>query len=309
MTGQRNAHTDALASRALKTTIIGVVVNAMLAVAKGVAGVLGHSYALLADAVESTLDIVSSAVVWGGLRIAQVPPDEGHPYGHGKAEPLAAIVVSITLLGVAISLAVGSIREILSPENRAPETFTLLVLVAVVIIKETLARFVLGVGTEVESTAVKTDAWHHRSDALTSAAAFVGIGVAVLGGEGFEDADDWAALFACLIIAYNGYRLLRPALAEVMDAAPDTGVERAIRETAERVEGVVTIEQCVVRKMGLEYFVDLHVEVDPNATVYVGHAIAHRVKDTVRAAHPRVRDVMIHIEPAGTADDRSVLML
>jgi cation diffusion facilitator family transporter len=305
MAGNDSSHTAALTSRALKTTIIGVAVNAALAVGKGLAGVLGHSYALLADAVESTLDIVSSAVVWGGLRIASVPPDENHPYGHGKAEPLAAIVVSITLLGVAISLAVGSIREIVSPHNDAPAPFTLLVLVLVIVIKETLARFVLGVGTEVESTAVKTDAWHHRSDALTSTAAFIGISIAVLGGKGFEDADDWAALFACLIIAFNGYRLLRPALAEVMDAAPNPDVENRVRETASKVEGVVAIEQCVVRKMGLEYFVDLHVEVNPNISVYAGHGIAHRVKDTVRTAHPRVRDVLIHIEPARTDPDVS----
>jgi cation diffusion facilitator family transporter len=308
MSSNNNPQTSTLTSRALRTTVIGVTVNAMLAVGKAVAGILGHSYALLADAAESTLDIVSSAVVWGGLRIASVPPDKDHPYGHGKAEPLAAIVVSVTLLAVALSLAIGSVREILSETNEAPASFTLLVLVLVIVVKETLARFVLNVGNEVRSTAVRTDAWHHRSDALTSAAAFVGIGVAVLGGEGFEDADDWAALFACGIIAFNGYRLLRPALSEVMDAAPDPEIELEVRDTASRVSGVVALEQCVVRKMGLEYFVDLHVEVDRNITVFAGHEIAHRVKDAVRAAHPHVRDVLIHIEPAGSRPEHSVIL-
>lgn len=302
------AHTSHLAARAMRTTIIGVVVNAALAVGKGVAGVLGNSYALLADAVESTLDIVSSAVVWSGLRIASVPPDKNHPYGHGKAEPLASIIVAVTLLGVAISLALGSIQEIRSTANEPPAAFTLLVLVAVVVVKETLARFVLGVGAEVGSTAVNTDAWHHRSDALTSAAAFVGIGIAVLGGPGYEDADDWAALFACGIIGFNGTRLLIPAISEVMDAAPNPEIERRVRETAAGVEGVVCIETCWVRKMGLEYFVDLHVEVDRNITVYDGHEIAHRVKDAVRGNDPRIRDVLIHIEPAGSGTEPSVII-
>lgn len=292
----------------MRAALIGVAINASLAAGKGLAGVVGHSYALIADAVESTLDIVSSVVVWGGLRIAAVPPDENHPYGHGKAEPLAAVVVSVTLLAVAAGLAFGSVREIRATTNEAPMPFTLGVLVAVIVIKESLARFVLGVGEEVQSTAVRSDAWHHRSDALTSAAAFVGISVALIGGPGYEDADDWAALFACGIIAFNGYRLLHPAIAEVMDAAPDPRVEQGIRETAGAVPGVVAIETYAARKMGLEYFVDLHVEVDPRISVYEGHEIAHRVKDAIRAGHPRVRDVLIHIEPAGNRPDPSVII-
>lgn len=293
--------------RALRATLLGVIANATLAVAKGVAGVVGNSYALIADAVESTLDIVSSAVVWGGLKIASIPPDKDHPYGHGKAEPLAAVVVAVTLLGVAASLAVGSAREI-HYGSKAPAPFTLVVLVGVILLKEGLARFVLGVGKEVGSTAVNTDAWHHRSDALTSAAAFVGITIALIGGPGYESADDWAALLACAIIAYNGYRLIRPALAEIMDAAPDPNVERQVRLTAAAVEGVVNLEQCVVRKMGLEYFVDLHVEVDRNMSVFDGHEIAHRVKDAIRHALPRVRDVLIHIEPARPGSISSVVI-
>lgn len=308
MTDRKSSHTAGLVSRALRTTVIGVTVNAALAVGKGLAGILGNSYALLADAVESTLDILSSAVVWGGLRIAAVPPDRNHPYGHGKAEPLAAIVVAITLLGVAGGLAFGSLREIRAEHNPPPEPFTLLVLVVVVVVKEILARFVMGVGKEVQSTAVRTDAWHHRSDAITSATAFVGIGIALLGGPGYEDADDWAALFACGVIGFNGLRLLLPALSEVMDAAPNPEVEREVRETATAVEGVVLIETCWIRKMGLEYFVDLHVEVDKDITVYEGHEIAHRVKDAIRLVNPRVRDVLIHIEPAGMKPEPSVII-
>ncbi len=286
-----------VAARAMRTTALGVAVNASLAVTKGIAGVVGNSYALIADAVESTLDIVSSAVVLGGLHIASAPPDKDHPYGHGKAEPLAAIVVSLTLLGVAAALAVESIAEILKPHH-APAPFTLFVLVGVILVKETLARFVLDVGNQVGSTAVRTDAWHHRSDALTSAAAFIGISIALVGGEGYEAADDYAALFACAIIAFNGVRLLRPAVAEVMDAAPDPEIERHVREVASLVGGVESLDQCSVRKMGLDYFVDLHVEVDRDMSVFDGHEIAHKVKDAVKDANPQVRDVLIHIEPA-----------
>ncbi|MBI5092690.1 MAG: cation transporter [Candidatus Hydrogenedentes bacterium] len=278
--------------------MIGALANIMLAAVKGIAGVLGNSYALIADAMESTLDVVGSIVVWSGLRIAMTPPDDDHPYGHGKAEPLAAIVVALGLIAAAVGIAIESIREIHTPHH-APRAFTLVVLAAVVIVKETLFRLVLTVGTEVRSTASKSDAWHHRSDALTSCAAFIGISTALIGGKGYEMADDWAALFACIIIAYNGCRLIRPALAEVMDAALWSDVEEHVREIAIGVDGVKGLDICTVRKMGLDFFVDLHVEVDGGISVRQGHDVAHRVKDSVRAANPAIRDVLIHIEPIG----------
>ncbi|NUM53650.1 MAG: cation transporter [Candidatus Hydrogenedentes bacterium] len=280
----------------VRFVLAGVVVNAALSATKGIAGVLGNSYALIADAIESGLDVFQSLIVMGGLVIAAAPPDRNHPYGHGKAEPLAAIVVSMGLLAGAVLIAVESVREILSPHH-APEPFTLAVLVLVVLAKETMFRVMSRVGRSTKSTAIRADAWHHRSDALTSLAAFIGISVALAGGRGWESADDWAALFACLIIGYNGVRLLLPAINEVMDVAPDSAIEEQVRNVALGVEGVTGLDICAVRKMGFDYFVDLHVMVNGDMKVRDGHEAAHRVKDAIRAANPHIRDVLIHIEP------------
>ena len=287
---------DHPALRGARWVFLGVVINAALSAIKGIAGVLGNSYALIADAIESGMDVFQSLVVWGGLKIAAVPPDEDHPYGHGKAEPLAAIVVSLGLLAGATVIAIESVREIREPHH-APAPFTLVVLILVVVTKETMFRVIGRVGNAIKSTAVKSDAWHHRSDALTSLAAFIGITVALIGGVGYEAADDWAALFACGIIAFNGFRLLRPALGEIMDTAPDPAIEEEVRRIALRVRGVESLDMCSVRKMGFDFFVDLHVEVNGDMSVRDGHDVAHRVKDAVREANPSVRDVLIHIEP------------
>ncbi len=284
------------ALRGMRSTIVGIVVNALLAITKGAAGFIGNSYALIADAIESTSDILSSFIVWTGLRIASKPPDDDHPYGHGKAEPLAAVVVAIALFAATVIIAVQSVNEIVTPHH-APAPFTLIVLVLVVITKEMLFRFVFKVGEEVESTVVKTDAWHHRSDAITSAAAFIGISVALIGGDGYESADDWAAMFASLIIAINAYRMFRPAINEMMDTAPPADIKKNILLCAQGVEGVVEIEKCYVRKMGFEYYVDIHVVVDRDSPVWRGHDIAHRVKDAVRVSRNRIADVLVHIEP------------
>jgi cation diffusion facilitator family transporter len=284
------------ASIGIRSTLVGVAVNVCLAAVKGIAGVMGNSYALIADAVESTSDIASSLIVLGGLRIAAKPPDEDHPYGHGKAEPLAAMVVAAALLTAAAGIAIQSVREILVPHH-APAAFTLVVLVLVVGTKEFLFRFVSRAGSRAQSTAVMTDAWHHRSDAITSSAAFVGISVALIGGRGYEMADDVAAMFASVIIAFNGIRLLRPTVHEIMDAAPPAEIEAGVRDAAGHVDGVVGLDKCYVRKMGLEYYVDLHVVVHGNETVRRGHAIAHNVKDAVRRWNPRITDVLVHIEP------------
>lgn len=288
--------------KGLRSTMLGILANAVLAVIKGIVGVLGNSYALIADAIESTTDIASSLIVWGGLKISGIPPDIDHPYGHGKAEPLAATVVSLFLFAVAIAIAIQSAREIVTPRH-APAPFTLIVLVVVVITKESLFRFVFNVGKSIDSTAVKSDAWHHRSDAITSASAAIGISIAIVGGPGYESADDWAAMFASAVIAFNAYRILRPALNEVMDAAPTTEIQKELRETAGCVEGVLGLEKCRLRKMGLWYYVDLHVTVEGNITVREGHEIARNVRAKLLATHPKIADVLIHIEPSDLLEE------
>jgi cation diffusion facilitator family transporter len=276
---------------------VGMAVNIVLAVIKIAAGILGNSYALIADGIESTTDIISSLVVWTGLKISAVPADEDHPYGHGKAEPIAGVVVAGALLAAAVFIATQSVREIINPHH-APAWFTLLVLALVILTKETLYRFVFKVGTELTSTAVKGDAWHHRSDAITSAAAFIGISIALIGGKGYEAADDWAALFACLIILFNGYRIFRAALSEIMDAAPPDTLQQEIRTLSATVPGVVRIEKCRARKSGIGLFVEIHVEVDADLTVRRGHEIAHDVTEHLKASALSIQHVVVHIEPA-----------
>jgi len=288
--------------KGLRSTIVSILANALLALIKGTAGVLGNSYALIADAIESTTDIASSLIVWGGLKISGIPPDIDHPYGHGKAEPLAATVVSLFLFAVAIGIAIQSVREIAVPHH-APAPFTLVVLLVVVATKEALFRFVFNVGKRIESTAVKSDAWHHRSDALTSGCAAIGISIALIGGAGYESADKWAALFASFVIAFNAFRILRPAVNEMMDAAPASAVERAVRETARHLDGVVGLEKCRIRKMGLWYYVDLHVTVEGHITVRAGHTIAREVKAKILEAHANIADVLVHIEPSDLLEE------
>jgi len=281
---------------AIRTAILGIFVNGVLATAKLIGGILGNAYVLVADAVESMIDIFSSFVVWRGLAVATQPPDANHPYGHGKAEPLAASFVSLTLVAAAIGIAIQAIREILT-SHHSPRPFTIWLLLIVVITKESLYRFVFSVGSKLTSTAVRSDAWHHRSDAITSAAAAVGIGIALWGGSGYESADDWAALFASCIIAYNGLRLLKPAVDELMDSSPSEELQQQITALAIQCQGVLAVEKVLARKAGFSYLVDMHIDVDKAMTVEHAHDIAHRVKDIIREQIPKVAEVLIHVEP------------
>jgi cation diffusion facilitator family transporter len=294
--------------RGLRATFLGIAVNVILGAAKFAAGILGHSHALIADATESFVDIFNSLVIWRGIVVAAEPPDQEHPYGHSKAEPLAAAFGAVMLLAAAIWIAEKAAINIygfFDPQNsfhREPvRAFTLIVLVVVIVVKEGLFRFVIGEGEAIDNSAVKTDAWHHRSDAITSAGAFIGIGIALIGGEKFSWADDAAAIFCAMIIGFNGWLLLRPALSELMDEAPDHKVIEQIRQIAAGTPGVARVEKCFVRKAGHLFFVEMHVEVDPQMTVLRSHEIAHDVKNKIREAMSAVSDVLVHIEPLNIA--------
>jgi len=276
--------------------LFGMIVNSIFAIAKILGGFFGHAYVLIADGIESGLDVAGSFVIWSGLKVAARPPDASHPYGHGKAEPIAAMIVAVGVVAAAVGLAIQSVREIFLPHH-APAPYTLVILVVVIMIKETLFRYVNRIGRDIDSTAVQTDAWHHRSDALTSAAAFIGISVALIGGRRWQSADDWAAIFACAVIATNGIRLLRPAFYEIMDTAPRK-IVKSVCSVASSVPGVIDVENCRARKMGLDFYVDLHVGVNGNISVHEGHEIAHRVKAAIQQSNSRVADVLVHIEPA-----------
>ncbi len=279
----------------------GVLVNAGLAIVKFVAGVVGNSYVLIADAVESAADLFGSLVVWGGLHIAGRDPDDEYPFGYGKAESLAAAVVALMILGAAVGIAVQSVREILTP-HLTPAPWTLAVLVAVVLVKLALSRRVHAVGEDIGSTAVRADAWHHLSDAITSAAAFVGIAIALWGGPGWEAADDWAALGASAVIAYNGALLLRPALNDLMDRTADEEIVALVRQAAEQVPQVLAIEKLAVRKAGLGYQAVIHVQAAPQMPLHEAHILGGRVKGAIREAVPQVQFVLVHMEPFENSD-------
>lgn len=284
------------ADRGTKSTLLGISVNSALGLAKCSAGLLGNSFALVADGLESITDVLSGLVVYFGLKIAVKPPDADHPYGHGKAEPIAALVVSLALMAAALGIIYEGIREIIAP-HPAPAPYTLVVLAGVLIIKGLLFRRVQSVGESIGSLAVKSDAWHHRSDALTSAFAFVGISIAILGGPGWEAADGWAALCAALVIFYNAWKQLKPALLELGDIAPDTTMEGQVRETAGQVAGVIGLDKCLIRKMGFTFYVDLHIVVRGEMTVREGHLLSHKVEGEILRALPQVAEVLVHVEP------------
>jgi cation diffusion facilitator family transporter len=282
--------------RGIRAAKIGLAVNAALVLVKLISGILGNSYALIADAIESSTDIFSSVIVWGGLQVASRPADESHPYGHGKAESLAAAVVALMLLGAAIGIGVVATREIITPHH-GPMPFTLWVLAGVILIKEVLYRTVFTIGKSIDSTAVTADAWHHRSDAITSAAAFIGIGIALWGGPGWESADDWAALVAAVVIGANGVRFLNTAIHELMDRSPDAAIFEKIVEAAHSVEGVEATEKVRVRKFGIDYLVDLHVQADPELSLHAAHILSGKVKSAIQQSFPAAKEVLVHMEP------------
>jgi cation diffusion facilitator family transporter len=281
---------------AVKATYFSIVGNISLALIKGLAGFFGNSYALIADAIESTTDIFSSFLVLFGIKYSNKPPDDNHPYGHGRAEPLITFLVVGFLITSATIIAHESINNIGTP-HELPKSWTLFVLGAIIIWKEYSFRLVMKRSVESNSSSLRADAWHHRSDAITSVAAFIGISIALIMGKGYESADDWAALFAAGFIFYNSYMIFRPALGEIMDEHLNEDLIVEIRTVAQRVDGVVNTEKCFIRKAGMKYHVDLHAIVNANITVKEGHEISHVLKDTLREEIPELGHVLIHIEP------------
>jgi cation diffusion facilitator family transporter len=284
-------------NQAKKATWMSILGNALLALIKGLSGIFGNSYALIADAIESTADIFSSILVLFGIHYSTRPPDRNHPYGHGRAEPLITFVVVGFLVASAVVIAFESIENIQQP-HALPKPFTLWVLAGIIISKELFFRFVRRKSQETNSSSLKADAWHHRSDAITSLAAFIGISVALIMGPGYESADDWAALLASLVILYNAFLIFRPALGEIMDEQVYGELVNRIRDFSVQVSGVLGTEKCHIRKSGMKFHVDLHVIVNGHMTVLEGHAIAHRLKDHLLLELPVLADVLIHIEPA-----------
>ena len=281
---------------AVKATYFSIIGNISLAIIKGLAGFFGNSYALIADAIESTTDIFASFLVLFGIKYSNRPADKNHPYGHGRAEPLITFLVVGFLITSATIIAYESINNI-GTAHDLPKSWTLFVLGAIIIWKEYSFRVVMKRSIETNSSSLKADAWHHRSDAITSVAAFVGISIALILGKGYESADDWAALFAAGFILFNSYLIFRPALGEIMDEHVYDDLIESIREVSHQVEGIIDTEKCFIRKAGMQYHVDLHAIVNADITVKEGHDLAHKLKDTLREKLPELGHVLIHVEP------------
>jgi cation diffusion facilitator family transporter len=287
---------------AIKATYFSILSNAVLAVLKGFAGVFGNSYALIADAIESTADIFSSFLVLLGIKYSSRPPDKNHPYGHGRAEPLITFLVVGFLIASAVIIAYESIQNIRTP-HELPKKWTLLILAAIIIWKEFSFRTVLKRSKETNSSSLKADAWHHRSDAITSVTAFIGISIALFLGRGYEAADDWAALFASAFILYNCYKIFRPALGEIMDEHLYDELEQHIRDVSKKVPGIIYTEKCFIRKAGMVFHIDLHAVVDSEISVKEGHKLAHDLQDALKHDIPELGNVLIHVEPNEYGDD------
>lgn len=284
------------AGKTVALALLSLCVNIVLMAVKIAAGIAGNSYALVADGIESAADIFTSLVTWVGFRMSLRPPDANHPFGHGKIESLAGLFAGVSILGAAGFIAWSAFLEIRTPQH-GPEWFTLPVLLAVVVVKWAVAVAVRRMGEEVDSRAIEGDAWHHLSDALTSGAAAVGIAIALVGGKGWEQADDYAALAACAIIILNGSRIVARSLHDMLDGNVPEDLVSTIRSRAQEVPGVVEIEKCRVRKSGIGLFIELHVRVSGETTVREGHRIGHEVKDHLLASNPRIIDVVVHLEP------------
>lgn len=296
-----NGEIQAKAAEGQKVVLAGVFLNLVLSAGKIIGGLLGRSNALVADGIESLLDLFSSLLIWGALKYAAKPPDEEHPYGHGKAESLASLVGAIVLAIAGSLIAHNSIIQLLAAAHGAPvhvpSPWTLLILICVIGIKETLYQFMARRARRIGSNALLADAWHHRSDAVTSVAAFIGISISLLGGRGYEVADDWAALFACVVIFYSSYNMLKMCLGDMMDARVSPDAEQTVMRITCSVPGVLSAEKCRIRKSGLSYIADLHIRVSGEISVTEGHDISHKVKDLLMASELPLEDVTVHVEP------------
>lgn len=284
------------ANLSYRTILMGIALNIFLSIIKSTVGMLGNSHALLADGIESLTDVLSSLVVIVGIRLSCKPADETHPYGHGKFEPLSALFVAAFIFLAAFYIAYQSILNILEP-HELPKQYTLYVLIVTIILKELLYRYSNKVSVSTESTALKVDSWHHRSDSITSIFAFIGISLALYFGKGYENLDDYAALLASIVIAFNGMLLLRPSLLELIDTAPNPKILEEIRDVAMQVEGVLGTHKCLIRKLGFDYYIDLDILCNPELTIREGHDIAHAVGKAIQEKLQFVTKVLVHVEP------------
>ena len=286
---------------AQKMMLWGVLLNIFLGLLKSITGVLGHSNVLLADGIDSMVDVFTSLMTWGAMKYGTKPPDQEHPYGHGKAESLAAIGGAMILLVTGLVITLFSINNIIDRGHGAHsyqlKKYTLVILIIAIVVKEGFFRLIFAHAKKIGSTAMLAEAWHYRSDVLISLTALIGISISLFGSASYSSADDWTALFVCLIIFYNATTILHASLREIMDAQVSHELEKTILKLACEVEGVKSAEKCRVRKSGLSLLADLHIRVDGHLSVLKGHTISHQVKDHLLKSNLALEDITLHLEP------------
>ena len=281
---------------AKRAAVWGLGVNSLLVISKLAGGIATGSAALIADAVNSIGDVASSMAVRGALSMAQVEEDDDHPYGHTKAESIAGLSVSLLVAFSAGLLGLETIKRFGS-ELAVPGIAAGVIAGGCAVIKEVIYRYTMQVAKRLDSSSLTAVAWDHRSDAIGSGLVAVSLIAAPYVGAWGRYIDPIAALCVCAALIYTGGRIFLSTAAELMDQQADGATVRQVREIAESVDGVQAIEKLRVRKSGLEYFIEIHVQVEGMMTVDAGHRIAHHVKDQLLVSLPRVRDVHVHIEP------------
>lgn len=279
-----------------RAALLGLAINLSLGIVKLVGGILGSSFALISDAVNSLGDSLTSLVVLGGLWYAQRPPDEEHPYGHTRAEAVAASNVALLIIISALFVGWEAITRS-EIHQQLPPVWTLWIAGGNVVIKLVLYDYKLRVGRRTKSSVIIANAWDHRSDAMCSLAVLIGLGVIRWGGPAYAGVDVVAALVVVVVIVWSGVELFRNSVSELLDPQADAELVQRVRERAMAVSKVRGIDKLWVRKTGVEYLVDIHIEVDGRLTVEEGHRIGHVVKEKLIQEFACLRDVLVHLEP------------
>ena len=290
---------DSLKQRIRNVTLVGLTVNLILSGAKLVGGIVASSSAVVADGVHSLSDTVTDIAILIGVRYWTAPPDENHPHGHHRIETLVTAVIGLVLAGVAIGLMVEAVTTLASPSDAQPPGWPALGVALVSIAsKESLYRYTLKNGRSLNSAALLANAWHQRSDMLSSIPA----ALAVLGTKIFPDLtmlDSIGAIIVSLLILHTAYHIVFPALAQLVDTSAGPEIQKEIESLAMAIDGVKHVHAVRTRFMGAKITVDMHIEVDGRMTVQSGHALAGRVKHHIIDNGPEVADVVVHLEPEG----------
>jgi cation diffusion facilitator family transporter len=280
-----------------RIALIGMIVSGGLAALKITVGQFGNSTALVADGFESAADVVASGTIFLALTLAMKPPDSNHPYGHGRIETLAGLLLGFVLFcaGIAISAHALLLEHDQLP---MPSAYTIWPLILSVVLKLALMRYKYSAGRRIRSAALIADAANDGVDAISGGAALIALGMTLMSPERFRHADQWGAFVVGLIVVFTGIRVIRETGSQLMDTMPDPWLMKMVREAAVTVAGVAGVEKCFARKTGLKYHVDLHLEVDPELTVRASHDIAQAVRERIRGQLDWVADVLVHVEPA-----------